>query len=321
MTAHTILHQSEDGFFPLDQWSLDTVSQAYQRQNLTVSLIIPTLNEADHIGAVVDAGVALLASAGSPTPLLDEILVIDSHSEDGTADLARQHGATVYQQEDIFPHRPPRRGKGESLWRGVAASTGDIVMFMDGDLYDPCPDFIWKTLAPLLLSENSQHPTYHMVKGCYHRPLHEEPSGGGRVTELVARPLLASFCPDARFIVQPLGGEYALRRECAEQLPFAVGYGVEIGLLMDIIQRYGAHHVCQVNLGTRAHRNRPVNQLGAMAREVIDTALLRAGITPQTADLLQFSSDDEAEYRPVRVPYDREECPPLVTLESWRSPR
>lgn len=302
---NTVMHPS---------WTLHELLTA--KKNHTVSVVIPTLNEHKHVAAVIDSIYPHLGS------LIDEIIVVDSHSTDGTGSIAEAAGATVLQLDAILPHIPIRIGKGESLWRGVAASHGDIIMFMDGDLHHPDSMFVPNTIAPLLLDTR-----FNMVKGFYRRPLKGSPTGGGRVTELVGRPLLASFCPDASFLIQPLGGEYAIRRKVAEKLPFAAGYGVEIGLVMDVVRLWGAERICQVNLGVRKHRNRPLSELGQMAREVSDTVLRRAHVTPADAPLVQFASfgDEESSYSNyVLKESELEMCdrPPLITVpayqELWR---
>ena len=163
------------------------------------------------------------------------------------------------------------------LWRSLAATTGDIVVFVDSDLIDPDPMFVPKLVGPLLTADG-----VHLVKGFYRRPLKvsgsEDANGGGRVTELVARPLLAALRPELSCVLQPLGGEYAGTRELLTSVPFAPGYGVEIGLLIDTYDRLGLDAIAQVNLGVRAHRNRPLTELAAMSRQVIATLLSRCGI-------------------------------------------
>jgi glucosyl-3-phosphoglycerate synthase len=167
-------------------------------------------------------------------------------------------------------------GKGEVLWRSLAATAGDVLLFLDTDLIDPDPGFVPALLGPILTE-----PGVHLVKGFYRRPLRletaEAGTGGGRVTELLARPVLAALCPELSGVIQPLGGEYAITRELGESVPFAAGYGVEIGLLLDAHARYGLAGLAQVNLGVRKHRNRSLQQLGVMARQILGTALARTG--------------------------------------------
>ncbi len=230
---------------------------------MTVSVVIPALNEEATV-----AGVVAAVLADDP----HEVLVIDADSTDSTAREARAAGATVFNWREILPHIPTRPGKGESLWRGVAAATGDLVVFIDADLRQPGPGMIRALTAPF------SDPGVHLVKADYRRTFRGEPTGGGRVTELTAKPLLRALFPDLGHINQPLAGEYALRRITALELPFTAGYGVEAGLLVDVARRHGAAAVTQVDLGVRRHRNRPLNELGPMADVVARTLLDRAGV-------------------------------------------
>jgi glucosyl-3-phosphoglycerate synthase len=207
---------------------------------------------------------------------VDELVVLDSGSTDETIERAVAAGAQVIRREEVLPGVEPVPGKGEVLWRSLAATTGDLVVFLDSDLVDFDPVFVPALLGPLLTSSGVA-----LVKGFYRRPLRLESSeldtGGGRVTELLARPLLAALRPELSGIVQPLGGEYAATRELLESVPFAAGYGVEIGLLLDTHARYGLDALAQVNLGVRKHRNRSLLQLGVMARQILAAALHRCG--------------------------------------------
>ena len=183
---------------------------------------------------------------------------------------------------EILPEEP-RPGKGESLWRGVAAAEGDIVVFIDADLESAAAGMVSALTEPFI------DPHIQMVKARYQRSFHGSPTGGGRVTELTAKPLLRQFFPELAHIDQPLGGEYALRRAAAMELPFVDGYGVEAGLLVDVAKRYGPHAVAEVDLGTRAHRNRPLEELAPMADVVASTILSRAGVigaVPQRPPLM-----------------------------------
>lgn len=247
-----------------------------------VSVVLPALDEAATVAGVVGSVLPLLGS------LVDELVVVDSGSSDDTPAIAAAAGARVVHREDVLPELPPLPGKGEVLWRSLAATEGDIVVFLDSDLVDPDPQFVPALLGPLLCAED-----VHLVKGFYRRPLRletaEQGTGGGRVTELLARPLLSALRPALGSLVQPLGGEYAATRSLLESVPFATGYGVEIGLLLDAESRYGMSALAQVNLGVRKHRNRSLLQLGVMARQILGTALSRCGIEQdETAELTQF---------------------------------
>lgn len=235
----------------------------------TVSVVLPALNEEDTVGAVVESVVPLLGG------LVDEVLVMDSGSSDDTVTEARRAGARVLSRGDVLPEFEIRPGKGEVLWRSLAATSGDYLVFLDADLVEPDPAFVPTLLGPLLCQHGIE-----LVKGFYRRPLRletdEAGTGGGRVTELLARPVLSALRPALSGIVQPLGGEYAASRALLESVPVAAGYGVELGLLLDSEQRLGLHGLAQVNLGVRKHRNRSLQQLGVMARQILGTALARS---------------------------------------------
>ncbi len=258
-------------------WTLDDIVAA--KGDRTVSVVLPALDEEDTVAEVVGTVRPLLGT------VVDELVVMDSGSTDATAELAERAGARVVHREDVLPELPAVPGKGEVLWRSLAATTGDVVVFLDSDLVDPDPAFVPTLLGPLLCEDG-----VHLVKGFYRRPLRLESSGGGRVTELLARPVLSALRPSLSGLIQPLGGEYAATREFLESVPFAAGYGVEIGLILDAEARYGLEGLAQVNLGVRKHRNRSLLQLGVMARQILGTALARCGIkSDDPAQLTQFA--------------------------------
>jgi glucosyl-3-phosphoglycerate synthase len=240
-----------------------------------VSVVLPALNEENTVTAVV---ASVLPYTLGATPLVDELVVLDSGSIDRTVEVAKAAGAQVVRRSEVLPDLEPLPGKGEVLWRSLAATTGDILVFIDSDLVDPDPSYVTALLGPMLTCYG-----VHLTKAFYRRPLRlgdtEDASGGGRVTELLARPVLAALRPELSGVVQPLGGEYAGTREFLESVPFAAGYGVEIGLLIDAHARYGLDGLAQVNLGVRKHRNRPLHQLGRMALQILGTALERCGVT------------------------------------------
>ncbi|MQA10455.1 MAG: glucosyl-3-phosphoglycerate synthase [Pseudonocardiaceae bacterium] len=247
----------------------------------TVSVVLPALNEEHTVGGVAASVRPLLGS------VVDELVVMDSGSTDDTVRVAAGAGARVVRRGDVLPELDPVPGKGEVLWRSLAATRGDVLVFLDSDLVDPDPGFVPALLGPLLTGGVTR-----LVKGFYRRPLRLESAelagGGGRVTELLARPLLAALRPELSGLIQPLGGEYAGRREFLESVPFAPGYGVEIGLLLDAYARHGLDGLAQVNLGVRKHRNRSLAQLGVMARQILGTALDRCGVPVDDAGLTQF---------------------------------
>ena len=255
-------------------------------------------------------------------PLVDELVVVDSGSTDATVERAARAGARVVRREDVLPDVDPLPGKGEVLWRGVAATTSDVVAFVDSDLSDFTSDFVTGLVGPLL-----SDPGVALVKATYDRPLTQGetvlPAGGGRVTELVARPLLNMFWPELAGFVQPLSGEYAARRALLEQLRFPTGYGVELGVLVEAWHKVGLDGLAQVDLVRRKHRTSDDAKLGAMASEIIAVALdrlaeegrLSLGSPPETS-LLQFTREGE-DYvsRVVDVPLRQR--PPLLTVPAY----
>lgn len=281
------------------QW---TVAELVARKaGRTVSVVLPALDEEATVGAVVGVVRPLLGG------LVDELVVVDSGSADGTAARAAEAGARVVHRTDVLPELEPRPGKGEVLWRSLAATSGDLVVFLDSDLVDPDPEFVPALLGPLLTRD------VHLVKGFYRRPLRLESTGGGRVTELTARPLLNALRPELAGVVQPLGGEYAGTREFLESVPFAPGYGVEIGLLLDAHTRYGLAGIAQVNLGVRKHRNRDLRQLGPMAAQIMGTALRRCGVPVASSALTQFVPFD-GEWLPSPVDVPAEDRPAMRSV-------
>jgi len=292
--------------FDVEQFSL---ADLVRRREQTVSLIIPAREVASTIGEIVGASVALRYAG-----LLDEILVIDAESSDGTAELASRAGATVLQEREILPSFGPARGKGDAMWRGLAASTGQIVAYIDADTEEFEPRFVIGLLGPLIT-----RPEISYVKGAFARPMRigteTLPREGGRVTELVARPLLNLYMPELAGFDQPLAGELAGRRELLAQLPFCAGYGVEIAMLIDAARAAGIDAVAQVQLGTRLNRHQPLRDLSAMAYAVITAAASRLGRlgsapAPGPLALPPLERGGPVELRQVVV----DERPPLQSL-------
>ncbi|HEY9288741.1 MAG TPA: glucosyl-3-phosphoglycerate synthase [Candidatus Dormibacteraeota bacterium] len=244
-----------------------------QRQGVTISLGLPTLNEQTTIGKVVRTFKHALMDR---VPLLDEIVVIDSGSTDRTAAIAQRAGVTVVQHSEILPRYGVFQGKGEALWKSLFGLKGDLICWVDTDITNIHPKFVYGLLGPLLTD-----PEIHYVKGFYRRPLafgtEIQAQGGGRVTELAARPLLNLFFPDLSGLVQPLSGEYAGRRRVLESVPFFTGYGVELGLLLSISEAYGLRSIAQVDLGMRVHRNQTLFDLSKMAFAIIQVGLKHLG--------------------------------------------
>ena len=240
----------------------ERVSRAAESRS--VAVVIPARDEEATLGAVLEA----VGDFGD----LEEVVVVDDHSRDGTADVARRHGARVVTLEGA-------PGKGAALRAGARATTSELLVFLDADVVNTTREFVGRLLQPLL-----EEPRIHLVKGYYQRPLGDQPSGGGRVTELTARPILALLFPDLREIRQPLAGETALRRSVLDVIDLEHAYGVEIALLIDVARRFGVGSLAQVDLGVRRHRNRPLEELRPMAGEVLRAALLRFGFELPPAD-------------------------------------
>ncbi|AGZ41749.1 glucosyl-3-phosphoglycerate synthase [Actinoplanes friuliensis DSM 7358] len=286
-----------------------------------VSVVIPARNEEATIGAIVSTIRRELVDRVS---LVDEILVVDSRSTDTTAAVAQAAGARVVSQDEVTRGLPRMDGKGDALWAGLAASTGDIVAFVDGDLREFSSHFVTGLLGPLLTD-----PSVEFVKGFYHRPLVSttgvEADGGGRVTELAARPMLNLFWPDLAGMVQPLAGEYAGRRRTLERIPFVSGYGVEIAMLIDLLDLVGLDALAQVDLGERFHRHQNTEALGRMSAQIMVTAwsrLHRRGLVtepmPPSSLLTQFRRGGDAlphlDREIVVTDIGVQERPPLATL-------
>jgi glucosyl-3-phosphoglycerate synthase len=230
-------------------------------------VVLPALDEEPTIGEIV-TGVRRLAER---TGLVDEIVVVDSGSVDRTAEVAADAGAVVHHRDDILPRLGSHPGKGEVLWKSLMITTGDILVYVDSDLTDFGEHYVTGLLGPLLADD-----TVLMVKAFYDRPLLDvSPAGGGRVTELMARPLLDALLPHLGGVVQPLAGEYAGRRSLLETLPFAAGYGVETALLIDTVEAHGIDAVAQVDLGARTHGHQDTAALGRMAATILQTVLRR----------------------------------------------
>ena len=270
----------------------------------TISVCIPARNEEATVGTIVGAIHEHLGSDGHS--LVDEILVIDDRSTDRTADAAREAGATVVRVADVLSEWGPGCGKGNVLWKSVAACTGNLIVWIDADLTSFTPACVTGLVGPLLTD-----PSVAMVKGYYQRP-EIGGTGGGRTTELMARPLLATLFPHLTSVRQPLGGEYAARRAILERVPFSTGYGVETGLLIDIAALVGLDRLAQVDLGVRVHRNRSLDELSVQAMEIFHVALRRAEIEwqPEWSHVLL-----RPDLEPVEALVD--ERPPLCTVVEY----
>jgi glucosyl-3-phosphoglycerate synthase len=280
------------------------------RTRTVVSVCLPARDEAATIGPIVAAVQRDLVECEG---LVDEIVVIDDGSTDATARIAAAEGAIVFAESLILPDLPSGTGKGNALWKSLYACRGDVICWLDADIRNFDSAFVARLVGPLI-----DDARVLFTKGYYRRPLDGEPSGGGRVTELVARPLLSHWFPGLCDIIQPLSGEYAGRREILETLPFVEGWGVELGLLVDLAQRYGTDAITQVDLGVREHRNRPVDELGPQALAIFLAALRRAGVgdvAPVAAELVRFDDDHQR----IAVPVEVRERPPIQTVPAYRA--
>jgi len=247
--------------------------EAKERQGLTISVGLPTLNEEATVRRVIRA---IRTRLMERFPLVDEIVVIDSDSDDRTREIAREEGVPVHIHSQILPGTGSYVGKGEALWKSLHILRGDIVVWIDTDVSNAHPKFVYGIVGPLLM-----RPDLQFVKAFYQRPLRVDgelqATGGGRVTELTARPILNLFFPELSGMVQPLSGEQGGRRALLEQLPFFTGYGIETGLLIDTLQRAGLGAIAQVDMKQRIHRNQTLLALSKMSFEILQVALRRVG--------------------------------------------
>jgi len=260
---------AENTFHANEFTDLNYLLSLKQKQNLTISLALPALNEEETVGRVIRTIKNILMKR---FPLLDEIVLIDSNSTDRTRQIAEKIGVPVYIHQNILPQYGARKGKGEALWKSLYCTRGDIIIWIDTDIVNIHPRFVYGLIAPLLL-----RPEIDFVKGFYRRPLKVgnkmQAGSGGRVTELTARPLLNLFYPELSGMIQPLSGEYGGRRKVLEQLPFFSGYGVEIGLLIDMLEKFGLRSIAQVDLLERVHHNQPLEALGKMSFAIIQAVI------------------------------------------------
>jgi len=303
-------------------WPLASLIEA--KDGRTIDVILPALNEASTIGAIVRTVRQLMAGGSevdSGTPLIDGVVVVDGDSSDETAAEATAAGATVINTSDVLADLSVQPGKGESMWRGLAATTGDIVVFVDADLRSFTTDYLTGLLGPLLTDDG-----VHLVKAVYDRPLVTSEvriaAGGGRVTELLARPLINALWPGLAAVAQPLSGEYAARRSLLELLSFPCGYGVEVGILVDTFRTVGLDGIAQVDLGEREHRHQDATQLSRMSAQILHAALIRADQQqlvyqpPVEPSLASFSHDGEvleiSEHKIQTL-----ERPPLLSVPSY----
>ena len=309
-----------------------------QQKNLKISLAFPTLNEELTIGKEI---LIIRTELMDRYNLVDEIAVIDSSSRDKTRKVAERYGARVITSKNILPKMGSFRGKGENLWKSLYALEGDIIVWVDADISNIAPKFVYGLVGPLLEDDQISY-----VKAFYERPMRSSgggiaPSGGGRVTEILVRPLFSLFYPELASLVQPLSGEYAGRRKLLERLPFSTGYGVETGHLIDICQLSGCGAIAQVDLDMRIHRNQSTASLGKMAFGILNTFFSKAkkygslellretgiyhiALETQAAEKLVKlpghgnSSEPNSEHRLIKSEIPAEERPPMIEIAEYR---
>jgi glucosyl-3-phosphoglycerate synthase len=300
-------------------WPVETLLSWKRSQGARISVVIPARDEEATVGDVVGALRDELVLAA---PLIDELVVMDSDSRDATAEVARRAGATVHRCRDVAPVLGAYPGKGEALWKSLLVTTGDILVFVDADLTLWGSHFVTGLLGPLLRPAGGDGET-RLVKACYDRSVGDTPDGGtvggGRVTELVARPMLNLWWPELAGVAQPLSGEWAARRSLLEELPIPVGYGVEIAVLIDSARRHGIDAIAQVDLGERGHSHQADADLAVMAAELMLVVERRrfgaceADVIGEEPQLVQFARAD-GKLRPRQRAVPHAERPPASSV-------
>ncbi|NBD39041.1 MAG: glucosyl-3-phosphoglycerate synthase [Verrucomicrobia bacterium] len=301
-------------------WDLLQLVRLKEKKGLRISLCIPTLNEEKTIGKEI---IIFKSELVDRYPLLDEIAVIDSGSTDRTREVAAAYGASVYLSEDILPEEGFKRGKGENLWKAVYQLDGDIICYVDADIKNIHPRFASGLVAPLIHNDTIQY-----VKAFYDRPLAfsqgVRPSGGGRVTEILVRPLFSLFFPELTSIIQPLSGEYAVRREVLETIPFPIGYGVETSHILDVYMARGLEAFAQTDLDQRVHRNQSTLDLGKMSFGILQSFLRRMESfdlvekLPQMSNIFRQFQAEGNRYEQVLKEIVEEERPPMISIPAYR---
>ena len=290
-------------------------------KNLTISLCLPTLNEEKTIAKEI---IIMKSELMTRYPLLDEIVVVDSGSTDNTRKIAREYGAGVYEADDILPHLDKFRGKGENLWKALYITRGDIIIYLDADIKNIHHRFAYGLLGPLLLDDNIK-----FAKAFYDRPIsigrnRVRPTGGGRVTELVIRPLFSLFFPDLTQFMQPLSGEYAGYREIFEQIPFPIGDGVETSMNIDNYNKWGLDIMAQVDLDRRIHSNQDTKALGRMSFVILKTFInrkIKLGLIQLNEEMyeemIQYNLVNDR-YEPEKLQIAGHERPPIIDIPEYR---
>jgi glucosyl-3-phosphoglycerate synthase len=290
-----------------------------EKKGLKISLAFPTLNEEKTIGKEI---LVIRTELMERYPLVDEIAVIDSSSTDDTCKVAERFGAKVFVSKNVLPKYGTYRGKGENLWKSLYALEGDIIVWVDADISNISPKFVYGLIGPLL---EDNHISY--VKAFYERPIRLRegiaPSGGGRVTEILVRPIFSLFYPELARLIQPLSGEYAGRRSLLEKLSFSVGYGVELGHLVDIVELVGIDVMAQVDLDLRIHRNQTTGSLGKMSFGILNSFLSRISkyknisIEEELEKYHIALETENAEHKVVSTEISTIERPPMIEIPEY----
>lgn len=305
-------------------WDIRHAVKEKEKQGLKISLCIPTLNEEKTIGKEI---VIFRSELMTRYPLIDEIAVIDSGSTDDTRKVAAEFGADVHLSRDILPELGEKKGKGENLWKAIYQLSGDIIVYVDADIKNIHPRFVYGLVAPLIYRSEIQY-----VKAFYDRPLafsekQVRISGGGRVTEILVRPLFSLFFPELTAIIQPLSGEYAVRRQVLEQIPFPIGYGVETSHLLDVYKKWGLTAFGQTDLDQRVHRNQATVDLGKMAFGIMQTFFHRLQAYNMVHDLPDMSTVlhqfqvRSNEYEQLNHDIVEDERQPMLEVPAYRQKR
>ncbi len=307
-------------FHHADFRDLNRLIQEKEKLGVKISLCIPTLNEEATIGKEI---VVFKSELMTRYPLVDEFAVVDSGSTDKTLEVAASFGADVYLSRDILPDMGEKRGKGENLWKAVYQLNGDIIVYIDADIKNIHPRFVYGLVAPLIY-----RPEIKYVKAFYERPLAFSqgirPSGGGRVTEILIRPLFSLFFPELTGMIQPLSGEYAVRRDVLEAIPFPIGYGVETSHLIDVYRKWGLDAFAQTDLDQRVHRNQATRDLAKMSFGILHTFLLRLqsnGLInqlPELGNVLHQFQIRETQHERIDFTVPYEERPPMIEIPAYR---
>ncbi len=312
---------AENTYHTREFMDLDRLVELKQDQGVSISLALPALNEEETVGKVIETVKTALMDQ---VPLLDEMVLIDSGSQDQTREIAKELGIPVYIHQEILPQYGSFVGKGEALWKSLFVVNGDIIAWIDTDIKNIDPRFVYGILGPLL-----DNPRIRFSKGFYRRPLRQGDKtvagAGGRVTELTARPFINLFFPELSGLIQPLSGEYAGRRSALEELPFFTGYGVETGMLIDLLDKYGLEGIAQVDLLERIHHNQPLPSLSKMSFTIMQVVFSRLEARNKmrlldhsnlTMNLVRFSK--RRGYYLDQEEIQENERPPMVSIPEYQ---